>query len=370
MIYLDYSATTPASIDVVERFVRLNQTAFANPNSVHRVGKEANEIVQKANQRILHAMGLRQYSVIQTSGATEANNLAIKGVAFAAQSKGKHVITTAYEHSSVTACFNELQRLGFAVDIVGTDSDGSVDLAELKDLMRDDTILVSIAAVSSELGIAQPLQAISKVIRTSKNALFHSDITQAIGKIEVPFSCLDLCSFTAHKIYGLKGVGALVLRESLALIPQIHGGRSTSVYRSGTPSAPLADSLAEAVERAVRELSEHQNTVATIFTRFEQLGNLFPGLIFNRTNRSIPHIVNFSIPGFKAAWLQNELSEKDVMVSTQSACRESDAASLAVLRLFDDEARATSSLRVSLSHLTTISEIERFFAVLSKIVQR
>jgi cysteine desulfurase len=370
MIYLDYSATTPASIDVVERFARLNQTAFANPNSVHRAGKEANEVIQKANQRILHAMGLSRYSVIQTSGATEANNLAIKGVAFASQSKGKHVITTAYEHSSVTACFNELQRLGFSVDIVGTDQDGSVDLDELKELLRDDTILVSIAAVSSELGIAQPLQAISDIVRSAKNALFHSDITQAIGKIEVPFSSMDLFSFTAHKIYGLKGVGALVLRESLALIPQIHGGRSTTAYRSGTPSAPLSDSLAEVVERAIRELGDHHTVVASLFAHFEEAGTKFPGLVFNRTERSIPHIVNFSIPGFKAAWLQHELSEQDIMVSTQSACRESDSASLAVLRLFDDEARATSSLRVSLSHLTTITEIDQFYVALRTVVKR
>ncbi|MCK7484890.1 MAG: cysteine desulfurase [Bacillus subtilis] len=369
MIYLDYSATTPAEIDVVERFAKLNQIAFANPNSVHRAGKEANDIVLKANHRILQAMGLEQFTVIQTSGATEANNLAIKGIALAMQTRGKHVITTAYEHSSVTACFNELQRLGYEVEIVSTLPDGSIDLDDLRSLLRADTILVSIAAVSSELGIAQPLAAIAEVVHQERNALFHSDITQAIGKIEVAFGNLDLMTFTAHKIYGLKGVGALVLKDSLALIPQIHGGRSTSAFRSGTPSAPLADSLAEVVERAIRCLPERISQVAKTYDHFERLGNEFPGLVFNRTARSIPQIVNFSLPGYKAFWLQQQLSDFDIMVSTQSACRESDSASLAVLRLFHDEARATSSLRVSLSHLTTTAEIDAFFAILRRIVQ-
>lgn len=366
MNYLDYSATTPVDPRVLERFYKENQTHFANPNSHHQAGIEAKQVVDKALVSLRNSLYWHD-AVIPVSGATEANNLAILGAARANARHGRHLITSAFEHSSVTACFQQLQKEGFEVDIVEHEADGTVDLASLKELLRADTILVSVVAVQSEIGFAQPLKQLGECIHTHSKALFHTDATQALGKIELDLSDVDLASITAHKIYGLKGIGALLVKSGVLLEPQILGGHSTSVYRSGTPSAPLIDSLAYAVELAVGELPNRQAIVRSHLERLLNGLSGIAGCTLNRTSVCVPHIVNFGIPPIPAHVLQEALSKQGILISTQSACRQDDQASLAVLRLWDSEERAVSSVRVSLSHWTTLQEIDDLIDALKRV---
>lgn len=369
MIYLDYSATTPVDDRVLRRFVKQNRMAFANPNSHHALGVFANGVVDAALRSIRKSL-LWKGLVVPTSGATEANNLAILGVAKAMAHRGKHMITTAFEHSSVTACFQQLQKEGYEVDIVDHRPDGTVDLDDLKRLLRKDTILVSVAAVQSEIGFLQDLFALGTCVHNHSKALFHTDATQAVGKSNVDLTQADLVSLTAHKLYGLKGVGALLVHKNVSLAPQILGGHSTTVYRSGTPSAPLIDSLAFAIRLALRELPERESVVQQRYLRLASAVDEISGFQFNRTPACLPHIVNFSIDSIAANDLQARLSAHGIMISTQSACRQGDQASLAVLRLFEDEHRAKTSVRVSLSHLTTEEEIDRLMEALKQEVRR
>lgn len=367
MNYLDYSATTPVDPRVLERFVKENQSHFANPNSQHRAGLDAKRTVDAALASIRESLPWNG-DVIPVSGATEANNLAILGAARANVRHGRHVITTAFEHSSATACFQQLQKEGFEVDIVDHQADGTVDLESLIQLLRPDTILVSVVAVQSEIGFAQPLKRLGETIHRRSKALFHTDATQALGKIELDLSEVDLASVTAHKIYGLKGIGALLVRESVRLEPQILGGHSTSVYRAGTPSAPLIDSLAYAVRLAVTERESRVKIVQDRLARLLEGLAAVPGCVLNRTSACVPQIVNFSLPPLPAKTLQAMLSDQGILISTQSACRQDDQASLAVLRLWDSPERARSSVRVSLSHLTTAAQIEELIRALGKAV--
>jgi cysteine desulfurase len=269
----------------------------------------------------------------------------------------------------VTACFQQLQKEGFEVDIVDHLADGTVDLTALSELLRDDTILVSVVAVQSEIGFAQPLQQIGALVHSRSKAWFHTDATQALGKTELDLSEVDLASLTAHKIYGLKGIGALLQRDGISLEPQILGGHSTSVYRSGTPSAPMIDSLAYAVELACRELNVRRSIV---FDRLERLVHglkAIPGCVLNSTSACVPQIVNFSVPPIPARTLQENLSDQGILISTQSACRQDDQASLAVLRMWDSEERARQSVRVSLSHLTTTAQIDELLEALLRAVK-
>ncbi|MGD9762055.1 MAG: cysteine desulfurase family protein, partial [Candidatus Izemoplasmatales bacterium] len=200
MIYLDYSATTPADKSVLETYVRDNETFFGNPNSNHKLGLLAKEEIDRASKEILDVFGLSNHEVIFTSGASEANNLAIKGVAYAKQMRGNHIITSNFEHSSVFSCFNYLAKQGFSVDVAPYDEFGFVDLTKLESLITDQTTLISIGAVNSETGILQDLNSLSELIRKYPHVTFHSDLTQAVGKVNIDYNLVDMFSFSGHKI--------------------------------------------------------------------------------------------------------------------------------------------------------------------------
>ena len=196
MIYLDYSATTPVNEEVIDTYCKVCRDYIGNPNSLHKLGVEAKKLIDASTLQIAKILGVKPNEIIYTSGSSEANNLAIKGVCSKYNNRGKHIITTELEHSSVIAPISYLQKQGFEVDFVKLDENGLVDLNDLKQLLRDDTILVSICAINSEVGIKQDLKAISDVIRTNPKTIFHSDVTQLIGKDKIDFSMLDLASIS------------------------------------------------------------------------------------------------------------------------------------------------------------------------------
>lgn len=367
MIYLDYSATTPTNPAVLEVFVNANNSCFFNPNSNYPEALSVKNLIDEASEKIKTYLRIPNHEVIYTSGATEANNLAIKGIALKYQHLGNHLIMSPFEHSSVSACFGYLQKQGFRVDIVKTLPDGTVDLEDLKNLMSDETILVSICGVASELGIIQPVEAIAKIVHQYQNALFHSDMTQAIGKMPVKLESVDLVSLSGHKIYGLKGIGALLKRESVKLVPLLHGGKSTSKFRSGTPAYSLIASLEKAIDLALSNLPKNEVYVRSLHQKLIEGLNMLEGVAINSPLEAIPHIVNLSIMAMPSKESQKFLSERGIYVSTQTACSSDESRSETVYRLTLSETKARSSIRISLSQLTTNDEIESLLKAFAEV---
>lgn len=368
MIYLDYSATTPVCDEVLKSYQKACKNFIGNPNSLHRLGIEANTLINEATEQIADLLKLRPSEIIYTSGSSESNNTAIKGIALKYQNRGKHIITTELEHSSIIAPLQYLTTLGFEVDFVKLTEQGQVDLAHLKQLLKEDTILVTIGSVNSELGICQPIEEIGKILKDYPKCVFHVDMTQSIGKIDISLENIDLASFSAHKFYGMKGIGVLIKKESISFEPLIHGGKSTSIYRSGTPALPLIVSLSKALRLSLEKLKENEKKIKDLNQYVRGEFKKIPLLHINSKEKAIPHIINFSVPGIKPETLQHALEEKDIFLSTQTACSKGGP-SKAVMAVFHNEAYATSSLRISISHLTTKEELTKFVVELKKAIE-
>lgn len=360
MIYLDYSATTPAKKEVLETFLKVENDFFANPNSLHKLGTKANELIEASTKQISEILGVKKDEVIYTSGATESNNTAIKGVYAKYKNRGKHIITTEFEHSSIYSTLNYLQRYGLEVDFVKTDSNGRVDIESLKELIRDDTILVTICSVNSEIGICQPIDEIGKVLKNYPKCFFHVDMTQSIGKEKVSIDNIDLASFSAHKFFGIKGIGVLIKKESIVIDPLIHGGKSTTNYRSGTPTTSLIASLSKALRLAMDDLEEKNKKIKELNYFLRENLSKYKNVKINSNDFSVAQILNISILGAKPETFQHALEEYEVYISTQTACSKSGGASKAVMALTNDIERSKSSIRISISSITTKKECEEF----------
>jgi len=360
MIYLDYSATTKTSDEVLDTFVKVSKDFPGNPNSLHSLGVKSRELIDASTNQIAEILGVKPNEIIYTSGASESNNAAIKGICLKYQNRGKHIITTNFEHSSIYGPISYLQELGFEVDFVKTDSNGIVDLDDLKRLLRDDTILVSITAINSEIGIIEPIEEIGKVLKDYPKCFFHSDLTQIIGKKKIDLENVDLASFSAHKFFGIKGIGGLIKKEKISILPLIHGGKSTTAYRSGTPALPLIASLAKALRLSYIDLDNRYKYVKELNNYIKEKLSNYSNIYINSNDMCIPHILNLSIAGIKPETMLHALEEKDIYISTQTACSSGGDYSKAVYSLTNDINRASSSIRISLSYKTTKEEVDIF----------
>jgi len=360
MIYLDYSATTPVDKEVLETFNKVSLEYPGNVNSFHKLGLKSKNLEEEATNKLASILKVKPTEIIYTSGASEANNLAIKGTLLKYQNRGRHIITSSLEHSSVIAPLNYLTTLGFEVDFVKIKDDGLVDLDDLKRLLREDTILVSISLVDSELGIKQDVEKIANILKDYPKCFFHVDMTQGMGKIKESLENIDLASFSAHKFYGLKGVGVLVKKEKIMLEPLIHGGKSTTIFRSGTPALPLMVSLVKALDLIDKNIHENYSYVDSLNKDLKEFLGSYDNVYINSTENSLPFTINFSIIGIKPETFVHALEEDDIYISTKSACSNIDSISNSVMALTNDEKRASSTLRISLSYLTTKEEIEKF----------
>lgn len=370
MIYLDYSATTPVLDEVLDSFVKVNKNYIGNPNSLHKLGIEAKHLLEEATTQITNILGVKPSELIYTSGASESNNLAIKGIINKYPNRGKQIITTNLEHSSILEPLKKLENIGYKISYVNLNSDGTVNLEHLKKLLKEDTVLVTIASVSSEVGVRQPIEEIGRILKDYPKCFFHTDITQSIGKVNVSLENVDLASFSAHKFYGLKGIGGLVKKENIIIEPLIDGGKSTTVYRSGTPTLALIVSMAKALRLSTENLKSKINHVQELnkFLR-EQLKEI--NLVhINSTDKSIPHILNLSISDIKPETMLHALEEYDIYISTMSACSSNKSESLAVKTLTHNKEYATTSLRVSISSFTTLDEIKEFVEVLKECIKK
>lgn len=366
MIYLDYSATTPVNKEVLETFNKVSLEYIGNPNSLHKLGVEAKELINSATKQIANILNIKDNEIIYTSSASEANNLAIKGIALKYQNRGKHIITTPLEHSSIYGPLNYLTDLGFEVDFVNITSDGTIDINHLKELIRDDTILFTTNSVNSELGIIQPIEEIGKILKDYPKCFFHVDMVQSIGKINISLENVDLVSLEAHKFYGIKGIGMLIKKDKILLEPLIHGGKSTTIFRSGTPATALIASLSKALRLAYIDLDKKHNYVLDLNHILRKQLLSYNDVSINSPLNAIPYVINFSISGIKPETFLHSLEAYDIYISTQTACSNPNNISKAVYSITKDEKKSSTSLRISLSHLTTKEEIRDFMKCFDK----
>ncbi|HOP66073.1 MAG TPA: aminotransferase class V-fold PLP-dependent enzyme, partial [Bacilli bacterium] len=281
-----------------------------------------------------------------TGSATEANNIAIKGIAKKYQSKGKHILVSRLEHPSVYEILKYLEKQGFKIEFVRHEANGLISFKDLKNKIRKETILVIVNAVNGELGIRQPLKAIRQIIKKENpDTLLHADVTQAIGKVNINLKDVDSASMSAHKFYGPKGIGILYTNEKIQIEPLIHG--------NSIPPLPLIVAMSKALRIALTDLSHKEEHVKRLNNKIINELTKETNIVSNNTSYSIPHIINLSIKNIDPQVLINALSEKEIYLDTKGFNED-------VMTLYNDKERASSSIRISISHVTTVDEIERF----------
>ncbi|KAJ0073244.1 cysteine desulfurase family protein [Bacillus altitudinis] len=355
MIYLDNSATTKPYPEVLQVHQQVSERFFGNPSSLHQLGIDASRLLSETRKQILHYTGFTQYEIIFTSGATEANNIAIKGAALAKMNRGRHIVTTAIEHPSVIESFEQLKTLfGFDISYIQVNEHGRADMTHLKEVLRPDTVLVSLMHVNNETGVIQPIEEASSIIRKyAKEAIFHVDGVQGIGKVPLPKEMdIDLLTMSGHKIHGLKGTGALFLKKEIILAPFITGGEQELGLRSGTENPAGAVSLAKAIKQSFEYLNKYHDEMIALKTELEQQLGKIEGVVINTPlTHSAPHIVNFSVPGIQIEVLLHMLEKEGIYVSTTSACSaKKKEPSRVLLAMGKSEEAAKSSMRISLTY--------------------
>lgn len=368
MIYLDYAASTPVDDEVLNEFIRVSKEYYANPNSNHTLGMKAKMVIDEATKNIAKLLNVKEDEIIYTSGSSESNNLVIKGVCERYKSRGKHILISSLEHNSIVSSCTYLQELGFEVEIIPVDKYGIINIDELKKMLRDDTILVSITSVDSELGIREPIEEIASILKEYPNCFFHTDASQAIGKVNIDYSDVDLITITPHKFYGLSGVGILVKRDNVFLKPQINGGKSSTIYRSGTPDTALIASASIALKKAMDNMEERRISVIDKNKKIVEYLKGKKDVTINSNDNSISYIINFSVQNRKSNDLQKKLNDLEIYVSTKTSCCPVGTPSKLVYAVTKNKGLASSSIRISLSHLTTNSEIDKFIEVMNNII--
>lgn len=368
MIYLDYSATTPVLKEVLDSYNKVTIDYFGNPNSLHSLGVKSRELLNSATKQISNIFKIKEEEIIYTSGSTEANNLALIGCALAHGKRGSHIVVSKLEHESIYGICNYLESIGFCIDYVKNTADGVIDLDDLKGLVNENTILVSICAVNSELGIRQPLKTIKQVInKENPNTIFHSDMTQAVGKIPINLGDIDMASMSGHKIYGPKGIGMLYKKIGINIKPILYG--SNKDIRPGTPALPLIVSFSKALRIANSDLDKKENTIKKHNDKICEFLSGYPKILINKTPYSIPNILNISLMNIKPETFIHALEKHDVYVSSNTACS-SGKISSAVLGVYGDKKRALTTIRISLSYMTTNEEINEFINIFESVYNK
>ena len=363
MIYLDYSATTPVSYEVLDTISKVTKEFIGNANSLHALGVKSANLLESATKQIADIYGISTNEIIYTSGATEANNMALIGVAMANHKKGKHIIVSKLEHPSIYAICNYLKSIGFEISYVNNDKEGLIDFEDLKNKIREDTILVSICAVNSETGVRQPLKMIRQIIKKENIAtIFHSDITQAVGKVSINFHDIDLASMSAHKIFGPKGIGFLYKSNMIKITPIIYGSGKFNELKPGTPPLPLIAALSKAIRLANTDLEKRERFVNLLNMKIVNFLEKYPEIKINKTKYSIPQILNISIMNIMPETFLHMLDKHELYLSTNTACSSGEISN-SIMAIYDDSKRAKHTIRISLSYVTTTDEINKFLEI-------
>jgi len=369
MIYLDNSATTPIAEEVLTAMGPYLTGEYGNPSSLHRFGRRARSAVEEARGSIAETLNASPEEILFTSGATEADNLAIKGVAFASPEK-RHIVTSRIEHHAVLHTCRWLEERGYEVTYLDVDQNGRVDPEAVRDAIRDDTLLVSVMAGNNEIGTIEPIDEIGAICK-EREVPFHTDAVQAYGKVDIPSGKVDLLSVSAHKLNGPKGVGFLYVRHGIRLSPLLSGGGHERGLRSGTENVPGIVGLAAACRLAFAE----RDTVVPRLEAFRE--RLIEGVmripsvrVNGHRTESLPHIANFSFAGIEGESLVMKLDEEGIAASTGSACSSPNLEPSHVLvAIRVPLSMAHGSLRISTGRQTTEEEIDRFLEALPRVVE-
>ena len=367
MIYLDYAANTPVDEEVLNTFVDATRKYIANPNSSHPLGKMAKDEIDKVSEDIAKYFHTNKDSVIYTSGSSESNNLVIKGICETKKNIGNKIIISAVEHSSVVAPCNYLANLGYDVSVIPLTKEGTVDLNVLESELDDNTILVSICAVDSELGTIQPIKKINKIVKNNSNAIFHTDATQAIGKVELDYTGVDFISFGPHKFFGLNGFGVLINANNIKITPLIHGGKSTTIFRSGTPVTASVIALGKAFDLATSKVHERYEYIKKLNKVLRDEFKKLDYVHINSPESAMPNTLNISLINKDTKEVLKKLEDNEIYLSTTTACSLGSSPSKSVLAITGDENLASNTLRISISHLTTMDEVNKFMEVFKNI---
>lgn len=365
MIYLDNSATTKPWKSVLETYKKVSETYFANPSSLHPAGREAERLLQQARAQTASLLEAEANEVIFTSGATEANNLAIQGTVKANMHRGNHIITTAVEHPSVLRTMEMLEKNGCEVTYLFPDQTGEITAAQVKEAVRENTILVSVMHVNNETGSIQPVEEIGKLLTSFYKINYHVDYVQGVGKVPLSFkkSFIDLMSISGHKFHSVKGTGALIVKEGTNISGLQLGGGQEKLLRAGTENTAGAAAMAKALRLALDKIEEIPK-MRSLLLQLEKHLKQYPDILINSPARRAPHILNFSVIGRKPETLVNSLAAAGIMISTTSACNsklEQESTVLKAMSLPNE--RTVSSLRISLSYDSTKKEIQEFMKV-------
>lgn len=371
IIYLDNAATTKVDPEVLDSYNQITLKYFANASSIHALGQESSRLLDKSRELVLSTLKLTHHEVIFTSGATEANNLAIKGYCYANKTRGNHIITSISEHPSVLKTVLDLKDFGFEVTVLPVNEKGAIEVNDLKAALTDKTILVSLMAVNNEVGAINPIGEVGKLLKNYPKIAFHVDMVQAIGKINIPLENVNMFSIAGHKIHGLLGAGILVKEKKIILKAINQGGGQENTLRSGTNTLALSASLAKALRLVTSKQEESFKKVKVLHDRLMCFLKENPDKYkINSYYEDNPYIVNFSLYHHKASVVVEALSNRGIMVSSLSACHsKKESYSDVVFAMTNDMNLAHNTLRVSFDKDNTLEEIETLIENLENIIK-
>ncbi|MCI1856817.1 MAG: cysteine desulfurase [Sporolactobacillus sp.] len=374
MIYLDNSATTKPYREAMETYLQVSEQFFANPSSIHSLGGKSEALLKRSREQAAALLNIGDDEIVFTSGGTEGNNLAIKGAALAYRNRGRHLITTAVEHASSLNAFRQLEKLGFEVTYLPVDRDCRVSFADFKKAYRKDTILVSIMHVNNEVGTVQPVREIGEFLKTKPTTVFHVDHVQGFAKIPLHLheEGIDLCTISGHKFHGPEGTGLLYVRRGTQLEPLLSGGGQEQGRRSGTENLPGICGMVRALRMTKEREAEGIRHLAGLWEQLrEGLETIDNAVIHTPARGAAPHIVNVSLTGVRSEVLVHALEQRDIYVSTKSACSSRDnGASRILLAMGVPENEARQAIRISLAYENSKAEIGVFLATLGELDRR
>ena len=372
-LYLDNSATTKLDKEVLKEMLPYLQENYGNPSSAYRIGRENKAIIEDARKQVAKVLNANTEEIYFTSGGSESDNMALKGVAFANQDKGRHIITSSIEHPAVLDTCKEFERHGFEITYINVDKNGFVDLKKLETSIREDTILISIMFANNEIGTIEPIKNIGRIAR-HYNVLFHTDSVQAIGniKIDVKELGIDLLSLSAHKFYGPKGIGALYVRDGINFRKYLNGGHQERNKRAGTENVAGIVGLGKAITLAYNNFEDKNKYLYDLRTYLinEIKNNITDISINGDIEKRLPGNINISVRGVEADNILTELDKRGIFISTGSACTTGSIESSHVLKAIGlSDTEAHSSIRISLGKYNTKDELKHFSIELKKIIE-
>jgi cysteine desulfurase len=370
-VYFDNNATTPVDKEVAELIYKYMVSDYANPNSIHGFGNKIEKMMEDARELIAEKLDVMPYEIYFTSCASESINWAIRGICKANFRSGKHIVSSAIEHSATINTLKELENDGYTVTLIKTDKSGVIDLKELQQAIREDTVLVSIMAANNETGTLEPVEKIADIIKSkNKNTYFHVDGVQAIGKI--PFSIrkvnCDMASFSAHKFHGPKGVGISYKKEGIRIFPYLTGGSQERGMRGGTQNTAGIIGSALAMKKAYDNL-EDMKRIDTLRHFMAEKITQMGGIIATPLDNSVPNTLAVIFEGVRADSIVSALSDEGIFVSTSSACSSKSSSSNRVMHQMGyTEKQAQGNIRISLSHLNNAKEVDYFLEKLKNVL--